>query len=220
MFYEFFFNWIVNILQNFGYPFIFVLSFLEIVFTPLPSEIVLPFVGYLAWKENNILILIFSIPISAAGATLGSLILYYIGYYSKDFFYKYGKYFFISRINLIKAQKFFLEYKEIMLIIGRFVPGIRSLISIPAGIFQVNKKIFVLYSFIAFCIWSFILISFGYFLGNQWEKTKEYSNQIDILGIILFISFLIYYYFQTKQKRFYKKKSIIWNILQKVLKRY
>ncbi len=207
MFYELAFNFTVSLLEKYSYPTVFILSFLEIIFTPLPSEIVLPLAGYVAYKNNSLTTLILSIFLSSLGSTLGSFVLYYIGKVSRGFFFKYGKYFFISQTKLLKAQKFFLEYKEAVLIIGRFVPGIRSLVAIPAGIFEVDKKIFFIYSFIAFSIWSSILILIGYFLGDKWIESLKYSNQIDIIGIIIFISFILYYIRESKKPAYKRRIS-------------
>jgi len=190
--YTTFFNFVVNFVSNYTYFGIFSLSFLETLFAPLPSEIVLPFAGFIAWKNNDILFLIFSIIVGAFGNSLGSLPLYYLGFLGRTFVEKYGKYFFISKKRLNFAEKWFEKNKFLTIFLFRFVPGMRSLISIPAGLFKIKMKDYLILTFLGFIIWNSFLISLGYILGNYWQESLKYASQIEFFGLVFFIAIVIY----------------------------
>jgi membrane protein DedA with SNARE-associated domain len=192
-FYSKFFNLIVNFVSTYTYFGVFALSFLETLFAPLPSEIVLPFAGYVAWKNNDILFLIISIIIGAIGNTIGSLPLYYLGFLGRPFVEKYGKYFFISKKRLKIAEKWFEKNKFLTIFLFRFVPGMRSLISIPAGLFKLKIKDYIILTLFGFLIWNSFLVSLGYVFGNYWQESLKYASQIEFFSLIFFLALIIYF---------------------------
>jgi membrane protein DedA with SNARE-associated domain len=190
--YSNFFNLVTNFVSTYSYFGVFVLSFLETLFAPLPSEIVLPFAGYIAWKNNDVLFLFVSIIVGAIGNTLGSIPLYYLGFLGRNFVEKYGKYFFINKKRLNFAEKWFEKNKFLTVFLFRFVPGMRSLISIPAGLFRLKIKDYMILTLLGFLIWNSFLVSLGYFLGNYWQESLKYASQIEFFGLIFFIAIVIY----------------------------
>ena len=190
--YSLFFEFIKDFVQNYGFLGIFSLSFLETLFAPLPSEIVLPFAGYIAWKQDNFIFAIIAIFIGALGNTLGSLPIYYLGYLGKEYVKKFGKYFFVKEKNLKKVEKWFVKNAFFTIFLTRFVPGIRSLASIPAGIFKIELKIYFILTFFGFLIWNLFLVLLGYYLGNYWELSLQYASQIEFFSLIVFIAIIVY----------------------------
>ena len=190
--YSNFFNLVTNFVFTYSYFGVFVLSFLETLFAPLPSEIVLPFAGYIAWKNNDVLFLFISIIVGAIGNTIGSIPLYYLGFLGRNFVEKYGKYFFINKKRLNFAEKWFEKNKFLTVFFFRFVPGMRSLISIPAGLFRLKIKDYMILTFLGFLIWNSFLVSLGYVLGNYWQESLKYASQIEFFGLIFFIAIVIY----------------------------
>jgi membrane protein DedA with SNARE-associated domain len=191
--YSNFFNLVTNFVSTYSYFGVFALSFLETLFAPLPSEIVLPFAGYIAWKNNDILFLFISIIVGAIGNTLGSLPLYYLGYLGRSFVEKYGKYFFINKKRLKTAEKWFEKNKFLTVFFFRFVPGMRSLISIPAGLFRLKIKDYIILTLLGFLIWNSFLVSLGYIFGNYWQESLKYSSQIEFFSLIFFLALVVYF---------------------------
>lgn len=184
--------YLVDAILGFGYLGIFVLMAIESSFIPFPSEIVLIPAGYLASQGEMRLELIF------LAALLGSLVGAFINYFGalyigRTFLLRYGKYFFISQENLAKMDAFFQQHGHISTFTGRLIPGIRQLISIPAGLAQMNLKVFVLYTALGAGIWSAILIALGYFIGENQELIKHYLHEITLgtLGFIV-VAILVY----------------------------
>lgn len=187
------FNFLLNFISNYGFISIFLLSFLETLFAPLPSEVVLPFAGYWAWKENNYLLAIAAILIGALGNTLGSLPLYYLGFLGRNYVEKFGKYFFINQKKLKNVEKWYNKNCLLTVFFTRFIPGIRSLASIPAGTFKLNLKNYLLLTFIGFLIWNSFLVSLGYYFGEYWELSLNYASQIEFATLILFAAIIFYF---------------------------
>ncbi len=179
---------IINFLSQFNYFGLFILMTLESTMLPIPSEVVIPFSGYLAYKGilNIYLVIIFS----SLGGLAGSLIAYYIGYFGgRAFILKYGKYFFISEKNLETAEKWFRKYGKISVFTTRLVPIIRTFISLPAGIGEMPLKEFIFYTFSGSLLWSAILAFGGYMLQDRWAIIFNIFSNMDpvIIGIGLAI---------------------------------
>jgi membrane protein DedA with SNARE-associated domain len=181
-----------------GYPGIFALMAMESSIIPLPSELVMPPAGYLAHQgQMNIWIAIFI-------GTLGSLVGSYANYFAarwlgRPLVLKYGKYVWITEETFAKVEKFFLNHGEISIFIGRLLPVIRHLISIPAGIAGMNHLRFSLYTLIGAGMWCTILAWIGYFIGKEQALIMKYSNQA-VIGVILFSAVLIAFYIWRQKK--------------------
>ncbi len=155
-----------------GYPGIGALMFIESSFVPFPSEVVLPPAGYLAAKGQMNAYLAFGA--GTLGSLLGALFNYTIAVYlGEPFLRRYGKYFFVKPTALDRAERFFANHGEISTFVGRLVPVVRQLISIPAGVARMNLRRFALFTSLGAGIWCAILVYIGYLHGTHEEALKE-----------------------------------------------
>ena len=165
--YAMFIPWIVSFISENLYPGVFLAALLETVFPPIPSEVVFPLAGYIVLKNEMSIIHVFGVGMAGgSGATLGAFIIYLIALrVGRTGLAKYMKYAKINPDKLAKADKWFEKYGDKSVLLGRLIPGIRELVSIPAGIFWMNPKKFLIYTFIGSCSWSILLTAIGYYLG-------------------------------------------------------
>ncbi|MFT7861015.1 MAG: DedA family protein [Sulfurimonas sp.] len=186
-------QFLVDQIFEFGYVGIFVLMGIESSFIPFPSEIILVPAGYLASQGKMSLTLIaFS---ATAGSLFGAFINYYLAYFvGRKFLQKYGKYFFISHEALEKMDVFFQNHGSVSTFTGRLIPGIRQLISIPAGLAKMDLAKFSFYTAFGAGLWSMVLILLGYFIGENQALIKEYLREITFLILILVIIISLVYY--------------------------
>ena len=186
---------LVNLIFDWGYIGIFLLMAVESSFIPFPSEIVLVPAGYLASSgDMNIGLILIS---AIIGSLLGAFINYYLAFFiGRKFLNRYGKYFFISQNSLKKMDNYFNKHGHISTFSGRLVPGIRQLISIPAGLAKMNIVEFFTFTSLGAGIWALILILLGYFIGQSEQLIQIYLKQITIivLGIITIIVAIYYKY--------------------------
>ena len=160
-------QWVVELISENIYPGIFLAALIETIFPPIPSEVVFPLAGYIILKNDLNVVHIFGIGITGGcGATVGAFFIYII---SKKIgrigLTKYLKYAKIKEGSLEKADNWFKKYGDKSTIIGRVIPGIREIVSIPAGIFNMNPIKFLIFTLIGSCIWSTTLTSIGYYFG-------------------------------------------------------
>ncbi|MCK9373997.1 MAG: DedA family protein [Sulfuricurvum sp.] len=181
-------QYLVDIVQGLGYMGIVLLMAVESSFIPFPSEVVMIPAGYLASKgEMNLLLVIVS------GLT-GSMIGAYVNYFGalwigRRFLDKYGRYFFISPETLDKVDGFFLRHGAISTFTGRLIPGVRQLISIPAGLGRMNLSLFSLYTALGAGIWGAVLALIGYFIGDNEALIGKYLKEITMItaGVVAVI---------------------------------
>src|SRR3989338_6440555 len=166
-----------------GYLGLFILIALESMIAPVPSEVVMPFAGYLALQgQFNFWI---ALLVSSLGSIFGSLLSYYIGVYGgRPFVLKFGKYLLLEEEHLEWTEKWFKRHGEKTIFISRFVPVVRHLISIPAGIAKMSLQKFTIYTFVGATIWNLILLYAGFKLGEHWDKIHEFSKELDIMFVI------------------------------------
>ncbi|MGC8646048.1 MAG: DedA family protein [Thermoplasmata archaeon] len=197
-------NFIMDYLRVHGYLGIFVLMTLESAMLPLPSEVIIPFSGYLAYLNylNIYLVILFS----SLGGLAGSLIAYYIGYFGgRELIIKYGRYFFIYEEDLMRAEKWFNKYGPESVFIARLVPVIRGFISLPAGIGNMNVLRFSFYTFTGTIIWSAILAYSAYILGSRWTILIDIISSMDPIIIVIAILILIYIIYKIYRNKKFKK---------------
>ena len=177
-------------IEKYSYVSVFLLILIENIFPPIPSEIVLTFSGYIVSKYRlNIFLMIVS---STLGSIIGSEILYYLGkrinleqlkMILKKFHFK------IDKIDM--SYHWFEKYGIFTVFICRFIPLIRSLISIPAGISKMNHIIFIIYTSLGSLIWNSVLTLFGYIFENNYHSIEVYLKQYTFIIILLLIIFVI-----------------------------
>jgi membrane protein DedA with SNARE-associated domain len=193
-------QWLVDMIFQMGYPGIFMLMAVESSFIPFPSEIVLVPAGYLASKGEMSFSLIFIAAL--AGSMVGAFINYFGALYiGRAFLERYGRYFFIKSETLKKMDDFFDNHGHISTFTGRLIPGVRQLISIPAGLSQMDLKLFSLYTALGAGIWSLILIILGYLLGENEALIKEYLHQITLAAVGSAVLIMVVYYYFHRRKR-------------------
>jgi membrane protein DedA with SNARE-associated domain len=185
---EAFSDWVQHIVAAGGYPVVFLLIMLESTLVPIPSELVMPFAGFMAWKGE------FSLPvilvINSVGAMVGSGICYWIGVVGgRPFLVKYGKYFLVRQHDIARTEAFFAKHGKRTILIGRFLPVIRHVISVPAGIARMPLPGFFLQTFLGATIWGGVLILLGYYVGANWEVFSSTLKRVDhIIAAILVLA--------------------------------
>ncbi|MEI6347957.1 MAG: DedA family protein [Bacteroidota bacterium] len=197
----------VAIIAATSYPGIFFLMMLESMVFPVPSEAVMPFAGFLIVDGQ---LSFFGVIFAATlGSIVGSLLSYAMGYYGgKPFILKFGKYLLLDSHDLDITERFFQKYGSLTIFIGRFIPIIRHLISIPAGIGKMNLVKFSLYTIVGAAIWNSFLTYVGFKLKSNWEEVMKYSHTIDIVVIILFVIVVGYYGYKIYSSRKKSKRDI------------
>ena len=202
-------EFIIEIMNQFGYFGIFFLIFIENVFPPIPSEVVLLFGGFMTtYTELNILLMIV---FSTLGSVVGAIVLYYVGkILNKERLKrivsgKVGKILRLKTSDIDKADHWFDTKGNKTVFFCRFIPVVRSLISIPAGMSEMAMGKFLLYTTAGSAIWNSVLLIVGNKVGENWESIlgimDQYSHIVLILLVILFVAFLVYFFgFRNKSK--------------------
>jgi len=189
-------TFIINLINNLGYFGIYLGMTLEAACIPIPSEIIMTFAGFVVYQGNLTLL---GITLAGAlGDLTGSLISYYVGIKGgRPLLEKYGKYILITKSKLDMAHEWFEKYGHEAVFFGRMLPIIRTFISLPAGISEMDLKKFIIYSFSGSLLWTFTLGYIGVQLGHEWDIISKYFYILDIIiviGIIGFIAYLLYQY--------------------------
>ena len=181
---------IVATISTLGYGGVVLLMAIESACIPLPSEIIMPFAGYLVSRgEMNLWLVGVA---GAVGCVLGSMVAYWAGMYGgRPFIEKYGRYIFISHHDLDLADRWFAKYGEIIVFASRLLPAIRTFIAFPAGVARMNIPRFIIYTFAGSLPWCIGLAYVGQKLGEQWDKDprlKSLFHRFDfVIGILLVI---------------------------------
>jgi membrane protein DedA with SNARE-associated domain len=191
---EFLVEHIINLIETGGYPIIAFLMALESMITPVPSEAVMPFAGFLVHEGK------FSFELVVLFATIGSLIGSFISYYAgayggKPFVKRFGKYFFLDIHDLELTEKFFKKYGDGTVFVSRFIPVVRHLISIPAGVGRMNPYKFFVYTLLGAAAWNAILTYVGYVMKDRWKEILRYTEVLDMLiifAIIILVALFVY----------------------------
>jgi len=188
-------GFIVATISTLGYSGVVLLMAIESACIPLPSEIIMPFSGYLvSTGELNL----WGVAVAGAvGCVLGSLIAYWVGMYGgRPFIEKYGRYILLSRHDLDIADRWFAKHGEIIVFVSRLLPAIRTFIAFPAGVARMNLTRFVIYTFAGSLPWCLGLAYVGQKLGEQWDKDdtlKTWFHRFDFLIGIAGALFIIWW---------------------------
>jgi len=186
-------DWVIRVIETLGYAGLTVLVALENIFPPIPSELILPLAGFLIGQNR------FSFPAVLVATTLGSLIgalfLYAVGMAAgqrrvRRLFERYGNWALLTPDDLTRAESWFDHYGPVAVFIGRLVPVVRSLVSIPAGYRRMPLGLFLLLTGIGSTMWNGVLVSLGWALGGNWHLIEKYVGWLQYL-VIAAIAFLI-----------------------------
>lgn len=190
-----FIHFFLQLSQNLGYKGIVLLMTVESSFIPFPSELIIPPAAVLASQgEMNIfLVILFGVVGSLIGATINYFLAFYLGralvYRIAD--HRFLKVFLLSSKKVEKAEKFFLKYGNTSTLIGRLIPVVRQLISLPAGFAKINFKKFIWYTALGSTIWVATLAMLGYFFGANQELFLKYYREVFYLLIVIIVFIIL-----------------------------
>lgn len=193
-------SWALGVIDKAGYAGVFVLSALESAAIPIPSEIVVPFSGFLASADRFAL---WAVVLIATAANLtGSIILFLIGRSGGRWILeRYGKYVFIHQKDLDLGDRWFLKYGVRAVFFGRMLPVVRTFISLPAGVAKMNFKKFIFYTFFGALPWNFVLAYVGFKMGENWEILHPYFQKLNYAIAGLIVVGILWYIFKHKKHK-------------------
>jgi membrane protein DedA with SNARE-associated domain len=195
---------IIATISTLGYGGIVLLMAIESACIPLPSEIIMPFSGYLVYAGRfNIWLVSIA---GALGCVVGSLVAYWVGMYGgRPLIEKYGKYLLISHHDLDLADRWFDRFGEIIVFVSRLLPAIRTFIAFPAGVARMNLKKFIIYTFAGSLPWCLGLAYVGQKLGEQWDKDprlKTLFHRFDfVIGIVIVLAAALWIWRHLRHSR-------------------
>ena len=210
-------NWVQDVINQFGYFGVALLVVIENVFPPIPSEIVLPFAGFVAQQGASAVnatadaaqsdTTVVGMMIAATvGSVVGALILYFVSAAIgperlRGFVERFGKWFGVKSSDLVRAEEWFDRRSVAAVLVGRCVPLIRSIVSIPAGFRRMKLTSFVVLTAIGSAVWNIALIGAGAVLGDQWERVGEYVGVFQWLVIVAVLVLLVRFVVSRLKKR-------------------
>ena len=193
-------QFVVHMISSLGYAGVFFAMAIESACIPLPSEIILPFTGYMVFSGH------FGFWQAVTAATLGNLfgalVAYYVGVWGgRPFLKRYGRYFFINERELAWTERLFERHGEVTVFVGRILPVVRTFISLPAGVARMNPFKMATYTVIGAFLWCTLLIFVGQKLGQNWDSLKPYFHRADVFvgGAIVLV--IIYVLWKRRRRR-------------------
>jgi membrane protein DedA with SNARE-associated domain len=187
--------WITAIISHIGYPGVALLMAIESACIPLPSEIIMPFAGYLVYTGRFNLFWVATA--GAIGCNIGSAFAYWIGAYGgRPLVEKYGSYILLDRRDLDRTTRFFERFGTITVLVARLLPVVRTFIALPAGIARMPQLKFHFYTFIGSWPWCFVLAYAGMKLGNAWDtdpRLKHILHKSDAAILLLLVAGLVWF---------------------------
>ncbi|MEZ2902494.1 DedA family protein [Acinetobacter terrestris] len=197
-------EWIISIMEQLGYWGIALLMFLDNIFPPIPSEIIMPSAGYSASQGQ--LLLVGVIIAGCIGSLFAAAILYWIGYkFNHDsifrFVDRYGKYLFIKSLDVKKSLDWFEQYGHRIVFFGRMIPAVRSLISIPAGMSHMPFWKFMFFSSLGTIIWTTFLACVGFYFGENQALMQTIFSQVSHFIIIIVITIMIWILYRRHKRK-------------------
>ncbi len=202
-------SWIAGIMEDWGYFGVFFLIMLENLFPPIPSEVILTFGGFMTTKSD--LSILGVVVASTLGSVVGAVILYGIGLLLdvenlEKIVDKYGRILRLTKKDIHKADSWFDNYGFWTVFFCRFIPLIRSLISIPAGMSNMKFWLFLLLTTLGTLIWNAVLVNVGAAVGDSWETIVHYMDiYSNIAYVVIAVVFFVFVFLFLKKKGFLKK---------------
>ena len=178
---------IIGVISSLGYGGIVLLMAIESACIPLPSEVTMPFAGYLVFRGE---LTLWGVALAGAvGCVLGSLVAYAVGAWGgRPLVQRYGRYVLISHRDLDLADRWFARHGDIIILIGRLLPVVRTFIAFPAGVARMPLGKFIVYSFIGSLIWCWALAWVGERLGEHWDSLGLYFHRFDALIVAVILA--------------------------------
>lgn len=185
-------NFVVNTIHVLGYPGVFFLMLVESCGIPMPSEVIMPFSGFLV--ADGVMNFWAVVLLGTVGNLIGSLLAYWIGWKGgRPLIEKYGKYILISKHDLDLADHWFTKYGNLTTFVGRILPVVRTYISFPAGISKMNIVKFSVYTFLGALPWCIALTYAGVKMGENWELIRQKLHNFDTTILVLVILLIVLY---------------------------
>jgi membrane protein DedA with SNARE-associated domain len=193
-------NFVISVIGFFGYAGVFVLMLAESCGIPMPSEVTMPFSGFLVDKgQFNFWLVVF---LGAFGNLVGSWLAYYIGAKGgRPLLEKYGKYVLISKHDLDLADHWFARFGQATVFFGRLLPVVRTYISFPAGVARMNIKKFSFYTFIGALPWCILFAWLGVKMGDNWDLIRARLHNFDLLMAFLIVAAVGWYIYRHLKHR-------------------
>ncbi len=190
---------LVDLVKTFGYLGVFIMTFVESTFIPIPSEVTLIPAGFLVSQQHmNFFVVLLA---SVAGTIGGSLFNYWVAsHFGRIILLRFGKYFFINEKKLKSIEFFFERHGAISTFSGRLLPGIKHFISFPAGLGRMNIRLFIIYTTAGGLIWNSTLLTLGYLIGENETLIKKYIKHVNLTIIIVLSIIALIYYWRNKKK--------------------
>ena len=184
-------TWVQDVIEQLGYLGVALLVVLENVFPPIPSEIVLPFAGFVAQQGSDLVVLM--ILVATVGSVIGALIMYWIAAVIGDerlhaFTRRFGKWVQIREADLTRAEEWFDRHAMSAVLVGRCVPLIRSVVSIPAGFRRMKLIPYISYTFLGSLVWNIALVGAGAVLGENWERVEPVVATFQWIVIVVILA--------------------------------
>ncbi len=192
-------HWLVALVEQLGVLGIFIMTFLESTFMPIPSEMTMIPAGYLVQqgKMDMLSVFVASVLGTVGGAVFNYVLALYLG---RRVFLRYGKYFFMTPAKLSKIEGFFARHGAVSTFTGRLIPGVRHYISFPAGLAKMNLKTFTLYTALGGAVWMAVLMTLGYHIGANKELMVKYLPMMK-LGIFVVVGLIIGLYMWRQRRK-------------------
>jgi membrane protein DedA with SNARE-associated domain len=192
---------IIDLIETTGYLGIFLAMLVEGIFTPIPSELIMPFAGYVAYTgELNFFLVIL---VGSLGAVIGSSVAYMLALWlGRPLIDRFGVFFGLDEQKMASAERWFKRWGVWGIFIGHSLPGIRSVISFPAGLSRMDRKKFVMFTFSGALVWNTVLVTAGYLLGENWIQFWERTDGMEwvVLGLLGLVLVLYFLYKKRKNK--------------------
>jgi membrane protein DedA with SNARE-associated domain len=199
--------------NNMNYYTITALMAVESSFIPFPSEIVIPPAAYIASKEDSNLNIYLVILFGTIGALIGALINYFLAQWlGRPVIYKFaeskiGHFFLLSKEKIQKAEEYFVKHGKISTLVGRLIPAVRQLISIPAGLAKMNLVTFCIFTVLGAGAWNCVLAILGYVAQGQQDLIDAYSHELSVVIMALFALLIIYFVIKAYVKKNKQKRN-------------
>jgi len=203
-------TWVQDVINQFGYFGVALLVIIENVFPPIPSEIVLPFAGFVAQQgagaaqsDTSVIGMMIA---ATVGSVVGALILYFVSAAIgpdrlRAFVEKFGKWFGVKPADLLRAEAWFDRRSSLAVLVGRCVPLIRSIVSIPAGFRRMKLSSFVVLTALGSAVWNIALIGAGAVLKDQWDRVGDYVGVFQWVVILAIVVFVVRFVISRVKRR-------------------
>jgi len=192
-------DFVISFISTLGYPGIFLLSILESALIPIPSEIIMPFSGFLV--SNGTFEPVSVVLAGTFGNLVGSILTYYLGIKAgRAFILRYGKYILFKKSHLEFTEELFQKYGDKISFFCRLLPAVRTYISLPCGVGKTNFVKFSIYTFLGSLIWNSMLTYVGIIFGDNWENIDKYAIYLDVVSVCVITGFVIWFFIKIRKR--------------------